>query len=397
MTPLPVTVRRIDLPPEFPEGSTVVADALVPMVWWPDVPVRRNVRVPLSGLDQFVLEAALTLGTVTEQDFTELTALPEQVLHAVAATLVPAGALSRAHDGYVAVPEVANPAVRQRAIVRQRPSTAGFALLPRHGDLLGLPPGGGWPADLRRRRLRPATLAPAPKTLWNTGRDRFLAERLNAGPVPGLDPSFVALAPGTDDPPLLPSTDDHRFGVCPAYRCRATIHGRPGQRPTVNAVFHGATADPDLPTAEVEADLTGADGLVREWMSLADAVAEPVVLRDLWRQVCPPGLEDQPPTEVRRRAPAQWEIPVNGITAAALTARGEDLSRPVGIAVEGDAAIVHVACWFVRDDTTRRARPAEDAPHGADDRTVPAADDYRDIFGDGVHGHGGAGGETRIL
>lgn len=377
MKPSAVTVQRVDPPALSDDTMAVVPEALLPMLWWSDVPVRREVRTPLTALECFVLETALSLGAVTATEFTEITSLPGQVLGGVAAGLVVAGALRPGGNGYAVVPEVAGPAARERAIVRRAHGAAGFVVLPRHGDVLGMPAGGGWLAEMERRRPRPAVNAPVPKALWGTGRDRFLAERVRAGGVPGMDPAVVAVDAGDDDTPLAAPAAGHEMGMCPAYRCRAWIRGLPGDRPSVHAVISsmpepgagpppaaagqapgGADqADPAAGPVEVEADLTGAETLVRQWMSLAEAIADPLVLQMAWRHLCPPGLEAQAPSGLRRSGPAEWEIPVTGITAAALTARGEDLTRPFGLAVEGDGQAVHIACRFVRyeagDDATR--------------------------------------------
>jgi hypothetical protein len=389
--PSAVTVRRVDPPALADDTMAVVPDVLLPMLWWPDVPVRREVSTPLTALECFVLETALSLGAVTASEFTEVTSLPGQVLGGVAAGLVVAGALRPGGNGYAVVPEVAEPAARERAIVRRSHGAAGFVVLPRHGDVLGMPAAGGWLAEMERRRPRPAVNAPVPRALWGTGRDRFLAERVRAGGVPGMDPTVVAVEAGDDDTPLAASAAEHEMGMCPAYRCRAWVRGLAGDRPSVHAVISAAPApgagspataghdpDPADPGAggtagpvEVEADLTGADALVRHWMSLAEAIADPLVLRVAWRQLCPPGLEEQVPSGLRRIGPAEWEIPVSGITAAALTARGEDLTRPVGLAVEGDGAAVHIACRFVRREA------GDGADHGA--------------------GHGGRDDATRAL
>jgi hypothetical protein len=362
-----VKLRRTDPPATGPDTLAVVSDALLPMLWWRDVPVLREQRQALTPLERFVLETALALGSVGAGEFAEIVSLPGRVLAGGASRLIAGGALFRDGDAYTVVPETAARALTQQMVTRRQRSTADFVLLPRSGDLLAVtkPKGRNWLRDLDQERPHPAANAPMPGELWTETRARYLSARLHAATVAGSDRDVAEVVIPDDDKPLAPAADGKVIGVCPAYRCRAEVVRGSATEPVIHAVVTGKpgrrrrrNAEP----AEIEIDLSGADRLAATWLALADALDDPDTRQVAWREIGPPAARDGtlPLPDARRRAPGQWDFLVTGPAASALAGDGRDLTQPAGLAVEGDEAVIELTCWFFPADDEARALYARD-------------------------------------
>ena len=106
-------------------------------------------------------------------------------------------------------------------------SSADFVLLPRSDDLLGVAGrDGGWPRALEQG-VMPGRQAPLPPSLRTATRAAYLAGKVRAKAVPGLDPDVVDVPqPDGSDPHLVPPTkrsDSQWLPVFPAYLCRAEV------------------------------------------------------------------------------------------------------------------------------------------------------------------------------
>lgn len=383
-----ISVQRCDPPAITPQTVAVVPDALLPMLGWRDIPVLREVRQKLTVLERFVLEMALTLGTVRAEDFAEVVSLPRQVLAAGATRLIAGGALRLVGDGYVVVPETAARALAEEGIRRPMPSTADFVLLPRTGDLLTLPAKKkSWLRQVELARIAPASNAPIPAGLQNQHMAGYLAARIRAGTVTLQDAGVVDVPIPDSDPPLVAQNQRHTGApLCPAYRCRAEVTRDEHGQHTVQAVLHGMTrrrkkkagSGEANGTAEVSIHLTGADHLITEWLSLAAHLAEPTTQRTAWQAIGPAPTThgEQPFHGAQPRGPVEWEFLLTDEAARAVAAERRPLDQPVGLALANDEASVQIVAWFVPADPDARLLFARDF---AVSRLLTAANPARDL------------------
>jgi hypothetical protein len=386
----PVRVRRCDPPAVTPETVAVVSDMLLPLLGWRDVPVLREIRQELTALERFVLEMALTLGSVTTEDFTEVVSLPRQVLTAGASRLVGGGALRLGAGSYKVEPEPAAQALREAGIRRQLPATADFVLLPRTGDLLEAPgKKKSWLRQLELTRLVPAARAPVPDELWDQRRSSYLAARVRQRTVALLDTSVVEVPVPDDDPALVAVSDADAAGpvrLCPAYRCRAEVTRDEQGRHTVRAVLHGMTrgrrskegSGTPARTVEVPVELTGAEQLVTRWFALAAGMENPDTQQATWREIGPPPTQygREPFLAAHRRGPMEWEFPLTGQAARAIAEERRALSRPIGAMLENADAAVSLICSFAPADDEARVLFARDE---AVSRLLAATDPLQEL------------------
>jgi len=367
----------------------VVSEALLPLLGWRDVPVLREIRQELTALERFVLEMAMTLGSVTAENFTEVVSLPRQVLAAGASRLVGGRALRLSAGTYEVEPEIAAQALREATIRRPLPATADFVLLPRTDDLLEVAgKKKSWLRQLEVSRLHPAARAPVPNELWGQRRSRYLAARLQQRTVALLDVKVVDVPVPDDDPALIVVSDADaaaQVRLCPAYRCRAEVT-RDGQgRHTVRAVLHGPARgrrgkdDSGTParTVEVPVELTGAEHLVARWLALVAEMENPDTQQATWQQIGPPLTHGTTPfLAAHQRGPIEWEFPLTGQAARAIAEERRALSRPVGAALEGADAAVSLICSFAPVDDEARVLFARD---DAVSCLLAAADPLREL------------------
>jgi hypothetical protein len=367
-----VQVSRVDPPALAPGTVALITEAVVPIAGWRDVPVLREVRQELTVLERFVLEMALRLHVVTAEDFAEVVSLPRQVLAAGATRLIAGGALRLVGDRYEVEPETAVKALRDRRIRRALPASADFVVLPRSGDVIALAPGRrSWLRQFEIARLAPAAKAPVPAKLWPARRSEYLAERLRAGAVTVRDTDVVVVRSAADDPPLF-AAGPGEARLCPAYTCRAEVVLDEDGEHTAHAVLRGAPrrkrkggAEPEEPV-ELPVQLTGAAGLVAEWLALTDALTDAAVRRAAWAEIGPGGADFAETSwrRARRRGPVEWDFPLTERAATALAAQQRPLDRPVGLTLSDDTATSQLICWFTPDDDAARTLFAVDAAVG---------------------------------
>jgi hypothetical protein len=339
----------------------VVAEALVPLLYWQGVPVRATEPRKLTVLERFVLEMGLSLGSVQPADFAEVTSLPATILAGATWRLVADGALFPEQNGYGVAHARAAQTLRRQTVARTVDTAADFVLLPRTGDLLAVGGGtGGWLRGLDQK-LVAGNRAPLPAPLADARRAEYLGERVRAGTVAGLGAEIVDVPVPVEDTPLHADVGRHgRPPMCPAYRCRARVRRSPSGDHHVDAVLVGrarrGAQQGDDARIEVEADLSGAEALVDGWLELTAALRHHEVQRDAWRVLGPPSTGHGPPplNRVSRRGPVEWNLHVDGAAASALCADSRSLTQPMGLALADEEAVVEVVCWFFPDDDHAR-------------------------------------------
>lgn len=373
-----ITVRAIPPPQLGPDAELLVSEALLPLLTWRGIAVLREQRVELTVLERFVLELALTLGSVEPEDFTEVTSLPPSILAGATWRLISSGTLAPRGPSYAVDPEVAADALREETVTRLVRGTASFALLPRTGDLFAVDEQDeSWLRTLEQK-ITPHRRAPLPPALWFASLTAYLGERVRVGGVAGLGRDVVDVVTRDDDPPLGepvksgPARGANEPGVlvCPVYLCqaelrqggtgiqvmRATAFGRPRRGGTVPGA-----AQPD--NAEIEIDLSGAGELAAWWAGLAGALDDPETLHDAWAELslaADAQAAGPPLAGAARRGLGTWDLLVGGEAATRLCAQPRSLTEPRGLAVESDEATIHLTCRFFPADNQARALFARD-------------------------------------
>lgn len=387
----PVTLHAVPAPRLAPDTVLVVAEALLPLLYWRGVSVLQEKRQDLTVLERFALELGLTFGSIEPEDFAEITSLPSSALAGATWRLISSGTLYPRGGSYGVNPEQAAAALQQRTVSRLVRSSADFVLLPRSGDVLAVGGrDGGWPRAVEQTVL-PDRQAPLPPDLRTATRAAYLAEKVRAKAVAGLDPAVIDVPlPDRDDPPLVPPAkrgDGRWVPVCPTYLCRAEIRRAETGTHVVDAIVCGQARrggrkdsrridsrregsgreaggheDEAQSGAEVAIDLSGADGLIAEWLKLSDALDDPQLRQAAWRELGPPatGFGRPPLDGAQRRGPAQWDLLVNGTAVRELCGQGRPITEPRGLAVEADGVIIHIGCYFFPTDDEGRALFARD-------------------------------------
>ncbi len=367
----PLELRRVPAPAVRSDTVLVVSDALLALMTWRDVSVVREVRQELTRLERFLLETALALGKIDAATFDEIVSLPRGVLAGGMSRLVGGGAARLAGDEFYVDAEVAARFLANEVVIREVPSCADFALLPRSGDLFAVESSGStsWLRELELARLAPVANAPVPRELWGQRRHAYLARRMRDGSVGGLPTDVLRASAPEIDPPLTAVRGDQT--VCPAFRCTAEVRRGGDGELLVDATLHGESmrrrgrspeADDADGAATVALDLSDATQLVESWLRLpAVAFEDPATLRDAWRCIGPAVIRRERPVDVRRGGgPGLWEFPLRGDTARAIAGEGRALTQPVGLTVGGEEAVVTLACTFTPADDEARALFARD-------------------------------------
>lgn len=372
------SIRAVPAPRPGPDAELVVSQALLPLLTWRGIAVVREQRLELTVLERFVLELALTLGSVEPEEFTEVTSLPSSVLAGATWRLVSSGTLAPRGPSYAVDPEPAAAALREEAVTRLVRGQASFALLPRTGDLFAVDEqDGGWLRDLEQK-IAPHRQAPLPPALWSESLTAYLSSQVRGRGVAGLDRDVVDVAGRGDDPLLgepVPADPAHGGGepgvrLCPVYLCHAELRQTDAGIQVVRASVFGrprrggsgpGPARPD--DAEVEIDLGAARELAARWASLAGVLDDPEKLNQAWLELSAvsSARETIPPLAgAGRRGLGTWDLLAGGAAATLLCAQPRPLSEPRGLAVESDEEIVHLTCRFFPADDTARALFARD-------------------------------------
>jgi hypothetical protein len=355
----------IDQPVDPPSGAVaVLPEVLVAMRWWRGVAMRRAEPVAMTPLERFTLEMALTTGRADPNEFSEITGLPGALLPIAARRLVTSRALTPDNDAYLPQLQVAENAARIQTLYERRHASLDFILLPRTGDLLAFDPRSSSLRAVESLRPRSAGNAPVPAELVGTTFAAYLRTRLHDHTVAGVGDDIVDVGQlAVESPPMIPN------GLCPVFRCQGELRAD-GERYLPVVTLPGSGNNEPVPLA-----LTGADGLARHWLALADTIRDPAMLARAWAVITGRNALTAPRTQ--RTAPARWTCWLSTVDASHLASRGRNLALPVGIAIRDEDAVIEVTIDIAGADQaaealidTDRALTAAAAP-GAGSRAVP--------------------------
>ncbi|MFG1951910.1 hypothetical protein [Micromonospora sp. NPDC048830] len=342
----------------------VLPEVLVPLLWWRGVAVRRAEPVSMTPLERFTLELALTTGRADPEELFEITGLPGSLLPIAARRLVAARALAVSGDAYVPVFPAADDAARTRTVYEARHVSLDVVLLPLTEDLLALDPAVSGLRAVEQLRPRSAGNAPVPASMAGRKLADYLRARLAEGTVAGAGRDVTAVAQlDVESPPV------GRDGWCPVYRCRAELR-QDGDR-YVPVLWFPGKGDKE-PTA---LELPGADGLVGRWRALLDALADRGERARAWDELL--GWRQHVAPRAERTGPARWTCRLTLPAARRLADRGRNLALPLGLAVQGEDAVVEVVLDLAGADPEAGELVATDhlltaaAQPGADASAVP--------------------------
>jgi hypothetical protein len=360
-----IEIQPIDRPVDPPPGVVaVLPEALVPMLWWRGVAMRRAEPVSMTPLERFALELALTTGRAEPGEFFEITGLPGPLLGVAARRLVASRALAPVEGGYVPQSPGAERAARSQTVYEQRHATFDIVLLPRTGDLLTLDPRSSGLRAVELLRPRSVGNAPVPAPLLNTNLADYLRARLRERTVAGAGDDITDVAQLATESPRLT-----RNGWCPVYRCQGEIrHDGDRYLPVISLSGNGG-GEP------VRLELPGADGLAKRWLALADTVGAPNGWARAWRTIA--GPDDGATPRVERTGPSRWTCRLAGAEARRLAGHGRNLALPIGLAIQDEDTAIETTIDLTGDDReadqfvdTDRILTAAAEP-GADISAVP--------------------------
>ncbi|MEH1126468.1 hypothetical protein [Micromonospora sp. CPCC 206061] len=333
------------VPPKLPRGAIAeVTEVLLPIHLW-RAPVTKVVPQGLSTVEQFVIEAALDLGDITVTDVAEVTGLPPELAARITARVAAVGVLAPipgteappAGPVYQPVSPAAEQALAKAALHEFHRAHLTFMYLPRTDELLAFEGGEGGPGAPLVHRLASAYHAPMPAGVAGADSAEFLNARISAGTVLGL-PDWVHAA--EPDESRLPET-------CPAYRCRGHLKADQG------AVLQLVDANKSRRTqqvgfAKVAVGLSG-------WLaSLAGS------LDGAFAGWGTPSLSPQ------RLTPdgGGWSFSLTDELARAVLDADLPLTRPLGLSIRDEEAVLSVGVRLMPADDGARATFALDRAVG---------------------------------
>lgn len=344
--PARAPARWLGTPPDVAdEPLVVIAEALLPIFLWLNVPVLRAVEQKLSAVERFLIEAALLLGDLTADDAEELTGLPEEATRRIAGHLSELGVLSTDGIRYWAQDEAARAALARQVLTEYRQDSLTFVVLPRSGDALAFEHRSGKAPHPHIHRLDPLASAPVSGLDPTATRTAALRDLIKDGKVAGLPDDLVDVPePGTGEP-----VGD----TCLVYRYEARLHYRRGQ---VRATGHAYGEHGD---DRVRLDIREPARVIDYWLDQAELLH----LTEAFQAACQAvGLSPEN-AKPRRDGPSRWAFAVNSPGALELIRHGKRLCQPGGLELLSTdrATKVEVAAVFEPADSGAAAMFAIDS------------------------------------
>jgi hypothetical protein len=366
MTSEPVTFAVTDrVPAPEPTTHAVIRDASLAMAWWRAVPVRRWAEQTLSGIELFLLEAAVSMGGLDGAELTAVTGLPGGLLPALARRLVRTGVLTAVDGGYAVHPERGREALAAGHLRAVEVGRIDLVYLLESDELVALDAGASRNplSRLDNRQLDPAYQVPVEPGLAQTLRSEFFGRRIRDGRVAGLSDRVFDVETPRADVPLL------GHGFCPVYRCDAIVR-QDRDRRVVHLTVRGGTVrkrrGDDSSVRKVAMRLTGADGLSGGWARTGDLLDGPEARGAAWTAITA-GSPTEPPA-ASRTGPLTWRFHLTGDAVASLARNGRDLSAPVVLQARTPVFRAHLFVELAAADPVAAARIGVDHAIAAAER-----------------------------
>jgi hypothetical protein len=353
------------------DNSVVVKQASIRLDYWPGVTVQKKVNSPLTDLERFVLECAITLETLTPEHLETVTGLPRDLLPPLARRLANEGALAKEGHRYTIRPERAAAVLEAQAVTKRINAKRSFIYLPGTDDIIALTPQDSRTMnDLERFEEYRPSAAPAPPGLDEVTRSELLGYRIRQGSVYGLGDEIIDVGdPSRTDDLIFPD------GTCSAYLCSALVSRVDDQDLTVLTFHPTRSVRPSEtgPRLPLRIELPGPTKLGKAWLALADAPSTPLYHRALWRALAPgANVIAQAPS---RLAVGKWRFRVDGLAAEALVAARQNLSVEAAVDLKTDDATIELAVRFAtRDQHAERLQALDQAisnAHNDSDNPAP--------------------------
>jgi hypothetical protein len=310
----PAAARWLHTPPDVTdEPVVVIAEALLPIFDWTDVPVVRAVEQKLSAVERFLIEAALQLGDLDVEDIEELTGLPEEATRRIAGHLCEISVLTAREGRYVANEEAALATLARESLVELRQDVLTFLALPRSGDTLAFEHKQGRTAPPQVHRLDPLAGAPVPDTYRDATRTAMLRTLIEARQVADLPDDVLEIVETTDEKPI---TD-----LCPVYRYAGRLRLRSGQLRATGHLYGERGED------RLRLDLSKADRLIDYWLNQAELLH----LAETFQAVCQEIGCSPTDTKAQRAGASHWAFQVNSTAARDIARHGVHLCRKGGL------------------------------------------------------------------
>jgi hypothetical protein len=370
-----------------PRLHALIRDARLPIAWWRAVAVRRWADKSISRLEQFVLEAALALGSIDGTELTEITGLPGSLLPALTRRLVGTGILYAAGDRYDVEPRLGAAALSAGQLRVEEVGRTDLIYLLDTDELVAIDPRPSKDplSKLDNRQLDPAYRVPVDARVAQTPRSDFFADRIRERRVIGLsDRVFDVVRPAQDEPLL-------GDGFCPVYRCEAVV--RPEQeRLVIELTIHGQSVrkrrGQDSTQRRVTMHLAGAHKLAAVWAGAADLLCDPQLQASAWTAIIsgppaerppaepptaaePPSADGpliEPPPAATRAGPLTWCFRLTGESVEPLFLACRDLSRPLVLEAGLETFTAHLVAELTPADPVAAAHIGVDQAIAAAER-----------------------------
>lgn len=254
-------------PNELPrptDASAIVREALIPFVFWPDVPVRVLEPRNLGRLELFLLEAGLALGYF---DFAELqmaTDVPVHLIAAIAGKLLRQGAIVQFVPGQYAVDETkARQMLAAKVILEEQNRAMRFVYFPRQDLVIADQDITQQLLDANKKIYAPAQAPFRPEVDRKAGVAEFIESRIHENRVFGFAHPLVGVNPWPKAPPWPKEAPcyygrGYVKGVGEGAEADIQIWGRPKKRAKALSQYQGE-----------KVLLKSVTPLLAEWISLA--------------------------------------------------------------------------------------------------------------------------------
>jgi hypothetical protein len=316
-----------------PNTWVSIEEGLLPILFWPDVCVIREVEHQMTFLERLILETSEEFGEFTVDDIELITGAHVRALGTICTRLTHFDLLHELRSGvYVPRSENAREALAKEAFLEQRQEERDFIFLPRTGDLIEVLEGDAW---LKLTKLIPRLQSPVPTEFHGRSFAQVVDEWVRTRPCPGVSASVKRAV--TDD-------DGSKIAkICPAYSCRgAGIETKSGK--TLNVTLFSNSRRRGRQRETVNADLSYASGLV-ETLSQATVVCRQNK-RTAMASMLDLSLEDIAEESIESSGPVLWTVSIGEEQASSLARKGTLLAQPGVTMAVSDEWLLNIECRF---------------------------------------------------
>jgi|GEM_PF-5126760 len=315
-----------------PNTWVSIEEGILPILFWPDVCLVREVVHQMTFLERLIVEASEEFGEFTVDDIELITGAHARALGTICARLTHFELLHELRSGvYVSRRGNVREALVKEAIVEERQEQHDFIFLPRTGDLIEVLEGDAW---LKLTKLTPCVQSPVPTEFHDRSFAQVVDEWARTRSCPGVSTSFKSAV--TDDGSKIPK-------LCPAYSCRGVGIQTEGGK-TLNVTLFSNSRRRGGQRERINVDLSCASGLV-ETLSEATAVCRKNK-RTAMASMLDLSLKDIAEESIESSGPILWTVSISEEQASSLARKGTLLAQPGVTMTVSDEWLLNIECRF---------------------------------------------------